>query len=112
MIPIDSVESAPMFEPGNGAKAPRNDDADADGEEDVPRSPGMLATSPEAAAHAERDAALAREKATGPDAPAVSEERMKELKTRARAQIQQRLDEKRKRRRLLRGNESDVHRTL
>ena len=55
---------------------------------------------------------LAREKEKGLDAPAVSDERRKELKAKARAEIQQRLDEKRKRRRLLRGNESDVHRTL
>lgn len=87
-----------MFEPGNSPQA--------DDEEDAPHSPGMLSTSPEAAVQAEKAAALVREKQKGEDGPIVSEERLRELKAKARAEIQERINDKRKRRRLLRGTDS------
>jgi hypothetical protein len=85
---------------------PAGDKAD---EDDAPPVPGMLATTPEKAAAAERAEAgrAAAESARDADGPAVlGAARMKELKDKARAEIEQRLKERRKKRRLLRGDAS------
>jgi len=85
---------------------------DKDGEgEDAPPIPGMLPTTPAAAASAEKAAAAeaAAEKERG---PAVSVARLKELKDKARAEIEQRLKDRRKKRRLMRGGDVPSGRRL
>lgn len=84
---------------------PAGDKAD---EDDAPPVPGMLATTPERAAAAERAEAgrAAAESAQGDGPTVLGPARMKELKDKARAEIEQRLKERRKKRRLLRGGDA------
>jgi hypothetical protein len=73
-----------------------------DDSDEAPPLPGMLRTSPEEAARAEKAAA---DKAAADDAanPGVSAGRLKELKDKARVEIDERLKDRRKKRRLMRG---------
>lgn len=73
-------------------------------EDEVAPVPGMLRMTPDEAAKAEKDAAA--KKAAEADGPVVTEDRLKEFKDKARAQIEARLKERRKKRRLLRGDVS------
>ena len=62
----------------------------------------MLRTSPEEAARAEKEAAARA--AAEAEGPVVTPDRLKQFKDKARARIETRLKERRKKRRLLRGD--------
>ena len=78
---------------------------ETDDEDDAPPVPGMLRTTPDQAAAAEK-AALDRAAAAANVETGVTEQRLKELKDKARAEIDQRIKERRKKRRLMRGGDS------
>ncbi len=71
--------------------------------EAAPRVPVMLPSTPEEASRAEKVAHTAAE--TSPAPAGVSEARLKELKEKARAEIDKRLKERRKKRLLMRGSD-------
>jgi hypothetical protein len=77
-------------------------DEPEDDEDDVAPVPGMLSTSPEEAVKAEKVAAA--KAAAEAEGPVVSDAKLKELKEKARTRIDARLKERRKKRRLLRGD--------
>lgn len=79
-------------------------DDEVSADDGAPPVPGMLRTTPEQAAAAAADRAAAALAVSAADA-AISPGRMKELKDKARAEIEQRLKERRKKRRLLRGGD-------
>jgi hypothetical protein len=83
--------------------APEDRPDDREAEEAAPRVPVMLPSTPEEASRAERLVAET------PAPPGVSEARLKELKEKARAEIDKRLKERRKKRLLMRGSDSGRH---
>ena len=82
---------------------------DDDESDEAPPQPGMLRTTPDEAAKAEKAAAAARAARAAEDAPTVDEARLKELKDKARSEIDARLKERRKKRRLMRGGDTGTH---
>lgn len=98
--------------PVGGTVNPPDPAEDDQHEDDAPPVPGMARTTPEAAAAAEQAAREHRAKSEGADAPAVTEEKLRQLKAKARAEIDARLQDRRKKRKLLRGNASDAHPSL
>ncbi len=84
-----------------------------DKDDEAPPAPVMVPTTPEEAARLARVLDGAPSAADGapsaadgaPSAAAVTPDRMRELKDKARAEIEQRLKERRKKRRLLRGGD-------
>jgi hypothetical protein len=79
-----------------------------EGAEDAQPIPGMVQITPEEAALAEQAAKAAQAAADSDDAPAVTEQKLKQLKEKARAEIDARLKDLRKKRKLLRGKHSDT----
>jgi hypothetical protein len=74
-----------------------------DDEDEARPAPGMLRSSPEEAARAEKAAA---EKAAAAAQGPVTPDRMKEFKDKARSEIEERLKDRRKKRRLMRGGDA------
>lgn len=103
-----------MVLPGEAPDDVGDDDADddADGGGAAPSATGMQRITPEEALAAEKLAAEKLAALSGPNAPAMNDEKLKQLKAKARAEIADRLSDRRKKRKLLRGNSSDVHESL